>query len=183
MGVCEVMPDIPAVFLDRDGIINRSVVRNGKPYPPASLDELEILPGAVHSLKRIATVGYTLIAVTNQPDVARGTQSREAVEAINTRIMEQLPITEIFTCYHDTKDNCPCRKPKPGLILQGAEKYGIDLANSWMVGDRWKDISAGQAAGLRTVFVDYHYNETYSGPSADFVIEDMVALAEIILQS
>lgn len=177
------MPDIRAVFLDRDGIINRSVVRNGKPYPPASLDELEILPGAVHSLKRVAAAGYILIGVTNQPDVARGTQSHEIVEAINARIIGQLPITEIFTCYHDSKDNCLCRKPKPGLILQGAEKYDIDLANSWMVGDRWKDISAGHAAGLRTVFVDYHYNETYSGPPADVVIEDMVALAEIILYS
>jgi D-glycero-D-manno-heptose 1,7-bisphosphate phosphatase len=175
------MPSLPAVFLDRDGVINRSVVRNGKPYPPASLDEFEILPGAVHSLKLIAAAGYLLIGVTNQPDVARGAQTREAVEAINTRIVKELPVTEIFTCYHDNRDNCACRKPKPGLILQGAEKYGTDMTRSWMVGDRWKDISAGQAAELRTVFVDYHYNEIYSGPSADFIIEDMATLAEIIL--
>jgi D-glycero-D-manno-heptose 1,7-bisphosphate phosphatase len=173
----------PAVFLDRDGVINRPLVRNGKPYPPASLDELEILPGAVHSLKRIAAAGYILIAVTNQPDVARGTQTLEAVEAINTRIVKELPVTEIFTCYHDNKDDCTCRKPKPGLILQGAEKYSTDMTASWMVGDRWKDISAGWAAGLRTVFVDYHYNEMYSGPPADFIIEDVAALAEIVLSS
>lgn len=177
------MPGRPAVFLDRDGVINRSVVRDGKPYPPASLDELEILPGAVHSLKQLASAGYLLIGVTNQPDVARGTQTRKAVEAINTRILSELPVTEIFTCYHDNQDDCPCRKPKPGLIFQGAEKYGVDLAKSWMVGDRWKDIAAGQAAGLKTVFIDYHYNETYNGPSADFIAEDVAVLAKIILHS
>jgi D-glycero-D-manno-heptose 1,7-bisphosphate phosphatase len=174
---------VPAVFLDRDGVINRSVVRDGKPYPPASLEELELIPGAIDSLRKLADAGYLLISVTNQPDVARGSQSREAVEAINSYIKAQLPVSAIFTCYHDNKDNCPCRKPKPGLILQGAQEYDVDLAKSWMVGDRWKDISAGQAAGLRTVFVDYHYKETYSGSPAEFVIEDMAALAEIILHS
>lgn len=177
------MPGRPAVFLDRDGVINRSVVRDGKPYPPASLDELEILPGAVHSLKQLASAGYILIGVTNQPDVARGTQTRKIVEAINIRILSELPVSQIFTCYHDNQDDCQCRKPKPGLIFQGAEKYGVDLTKSWMVGDRWKDISAGQAAGLKTVFIDYHYNETYSGPPADFVAEDVAVLAEIILHS
>lgn len=177
------MPGFPAVFLDRDGVVNRSVVRNGRPYPPTSLEEFEILPGAVISLRRIATAGYILIGITNQPDVARGVQTREFVESINARIMRELPIAEIYTCYHDNKDDCPCRKPKPGLILQGAEKYNIDLMTSWMVGDRWKDISAGQAAGLKTVFVDHHYSEKYNGPFADFIIEDMAALAGIILHS
>lgn len=174
---------VPAVFLDRDGVINRSVVRDGKPYPPASLEELELIPGAIDSLKKLAEAGYLLIGVTNQPDVARGSQSLEMVEAINSHIKMKLPVTAIFTCYHDNQDDCPCRKPKPGLILQGAQEYGVDLTKSWMVGDRWKDISAGQAAGLHTVFVDYHYIETYNGPPAEFVIEDMAALAGIILHS
>lgn len=174
---------VPAVFLDRDGVINRSVVRNGKPFPPASLEEFELIPGAVDSLRKLADAGYLLIGVTNQPDVARGSQSREVVEAINSHIKAELPITDIFTCYHDNKDDCPCRKPKPGLILDAAKEYNVDLAKSWMVGDRWKDISAGQAAGLTTVFVDYRYTETYNGPSADYTIEDMALLAEIILNS
>ncbi len=173
----------PAIFLDRDGIINQAVVRAGKPYPPASLSELELIPGAIDSLKKLADAGYVLIGITNQPDVARGTQTREVVETINSYIKTELPITEIFACYHDNQDDCPCRKPKPGLILEGAKKFDIDLTKSWMVGDRWKDISAGQAAGLRTVFVDYHYDETYSGPSADFIIENMAGLAEIVLKS
>ena len=176
------MNGLSAVFLDRDGIINRAMVRDGKPYPPARLDELEILPGSVTSLSRLADFGYVLIGVTNQPDVARGTQSREMVESFNALIRSKLPIREIFVCYHDNMDNCDCRKPKPGLILQAANKHGLDLSRSWMAGDRWQDIAAGQAVGLKTIFVDYHYAEVYEGASADFTVEDTVYLADIILK-
>ena len=177
------MAGLPAVFLDRDGVINRAVVCDGKPYPPARLEDVEILPGAISSMQRLAERGYVLIGITNQPDVARGTQSKEVVESINAMIQSRLPLREIFVCYHDNMDNCDCRKPKPGLILQAAEKYGLDLSHSWMVGDRWKDIAAGQAAGSKTIFVDYHYTETYKGASADFVVEDTAFIADIILQS
>jgi D-glycero-D-manno-heptose 1,7-bisphosphate phosphatase len=176
------MSGAPAVFLDRDGVINRALVWDGKPYPPARLHEFEILPGSVTSLSRLADFGYILIGVTNQPDVARGTQSREMVESFNALIRSRLPVREIFVCYHDNADNCGCRKPKPGLILQAANKYGLDLSNSWMVGDRWKDIAAGQAVGLKTIFVDYHYAEVYEGNPADFTVEDTVYLADIILE-
>ena len=176
------MNGLPAVFLDRDGVINRAVVMEGKPYPPAGLDELEILPGAVTSLSRLADFGYVLIGVTNQPDVARGTQSRDMVESFNTVIQSKLPIREIFVCYHDNVDNCDCRKPKPGLILQAADKYGLDFSSSWMVGDRWKDIAAGKSVGLKTIFVDDHYAETYQGTPADFTVEDTAYLADIILK-
>lgn len=172
----------PAVFLDRDGIINRAVLRDGKPYPPARTADLELMPGAIASLPKLVDAGYLLIGITNQPDVARGTQSREVVEAINAWIQSRLPISEIFVCYHDEEDNCACRKPKPGLIFRAAEKYALDLSRSWMVGDRWKDIAAGQAAGLRTIFVDYHYRETYQGFPATYHVEDTEFLAEIILK-
>jgi D-glycero-D-manno-heptose 1,7-bisphosphate phosphatase len=171
-----------AVFLDRDGIINRAIVRDGKPYPPDRLEDLEILAGAVTSITRLAASGYILIGVTNQPDVARGTQSRENVELFNTTIQSRLPVSEIFVCYHDNADGCDCRKPKPGLIMQAAEKYEIDLSKSWMVGDRWKDIAAGKTTGLKTIFVDYHYAETFQGSPADFTIEDMGVLADVILK-
>jgi len=176
------MAGLPAVFLDRDGVINRAVVCDGKPYPPARLEDVEILPGAISSIQRLSERGYVLIGITNQPDVARGTQSREVVESINALIQSRLPLREIFVCYHDNRDNCDCRKPKPGLILQAAEKYGLDLSRSWMVGDRWKDITAGQAAGLKTIFVDYHYTETYEGAPADFTVVDTSFLADIILK-
>jgi D-glycero-D-manno-heptose 1,7-bisphosphate phosphatase len=173
---------LPAVFLDRDGIINRAIVRNGKPSPPDRMEELEILPGSAASLPRLANAGYVLIGITNQPDVARGAQSRQTVESFNAVILSRLPVREILVCYHDNHDHCECRKPKPGLILQAAQKYGLDLARSWMIGDRWKDIAAGQAAGLKTVFVDYHYAERHEGIQADFIVEDTSVLAEIILK-
>ncbi len=176
------MSGLPAVFLDRDGIINRAIVRDGRPYPPSRLDDLEILPGSVISLSRLAEFGYVLIGVTNQPDVARGSQSREIIESFNTLIQSKLPVREIFVCYHDNADNCNCRKPKPGLILQAAAKYGLDLSGSWMIGDRWKDIAAGQAVGLKTIFVDYHYAEIYEGNPADFKVEDTAYLADTILK-
>ena len=176
------MAGSPAVFLDRDGILNRAIVREGKPFPPTRVEDVELLPGTVTSLRRLAEAGYILIGITNQPDVARGIQSRETVEAINNWIQFRLPIKEIFVCYHDRADQCACRKPKPGLIFQAAQKYALDLSQSWMVGDRWKDIAAGQAAGLRTVFVDYHYCETYRGFPANYSVEDTASLAEIILK-
>lgn len=172
----------PAVFLDRDGILNRAIVLNGKPYPPSRIDELEIPPGSIISLSRLTDAGYVLIGVTNQPDVARGKQSRQTVELFNSVIQARLPVREIFVCYHDDSDNCNCRKPKPGLILQATKKYGLDLSLSWAVGDRWKDITAGQAVGLKTIFVDYHYSEIYESDPADFIIEDTIELADIILK-
>lgn len=175
------MPGIPTIFLDRDGVVNRAVIRDGKPYPPASVDELVIIPEAVHSLRVLVDAGYLLIGVTNQPDVARGSQKREVVEEINTCILRVLPIREIFVCYHDDIDGCICRKPKPGLIIQGAEKYSSEMATSWMIGDRWKDVAAGKAAGLRTVFVNYNYGEAYKGLPADFSIDSIAALAETVL--
>jgi D-glycero-D-manno-heptose 1,7-bisphosphate phosphatase len=148
-----------AVFLDRDGVINRAVVRDGKPYPPADLSETEILPGVEDALLDLKAANYLLIVITNQPDVARGTTARETVDGINAFLGSRLPIDEFRTCYHDSGDGCDCRKPLPGSILSAAQKYGIDLSASFMVGDRWRDIEAGQNAGCRTIFIDYGYNE------------------------
>jgi len=146
-----------AVFLDRDGVINRALVRDGKPYPPNSADELEILPGVPEALRRLKAAGYALVVVTNQPDIARGTTSMEAVERINVRLREVLPLDEIRMCPHDDADGCACRKPKPGLLLQ---EPAHDMASSAMVGDRWRDIEAGRAAGCgATILIDYGYAE------------------------
>jgi D-glycero-D-manno-heptose 1,7-bisphosphate phosphatase len=146
-----------AVFLDRDGVINRAIVRDGKPYPPASAEELEILPGVPEALQRLRAAGYALIVVTNQPDIARGTTTLAAVEAIAAKLRRELPLDEIRTCPHDNADGCECRKPKPGLLLQAP---GYDMRASAMVGDRWRDIEAGIAAGCgTTILIDYGYDE------------------------
>lgn len=147
----------PAVFLDRDGVINRAVIRAGKPYPPASVEAVDVAPDVAPALARLKAAGYRLVVVTNQPDVARGDQQREIVEAINAWLQARLPIDEFRVCYHDDADACDCRKPKPGLLLREPIH---DLPNSVMVGDRWRDIEAGKRAGVRaTVLVENHAGE------------------------
>ena len=155
--------DTRAVFLDRDGVLNRAIVRDGKPYPPASLAELEIVEGAAGSLARLKKLGFLLLVVTNQPDVARGTQTLAAIQAMHDVMLQTLPLDDFLICPHDDRDGCPCRKPAPGLLIEAQQRYGIDLARSFLVGDRWRDIDAGRAAGCRTVFVDRNYRER--GPS------------------
>jgi D-glycero-D-manno-heptose 1,7-bisphosphate phosphatase len=148
-----------AVFLDRDGVVNRAVVRGGRPYPPSSVAELEIVPDAATALAELKRRRFLLLVVTNQPDVARGTQQRSVVEAIHTALRLRLPIDDFFVCYHDDGDACDCRKPSPGLLLQAATNYSIDLTGSFLIGDRWKDIEAGRGAGCRTVWIDRRYSE------------------------
>lgn len=168
-----------AVFLDRDGVINRAIVRDGKPYPPANIDELEILPGVCEALKILRAANYLLIVVTNQPDVARGTVKKLDVEEINTELFSRLALDEIKTCYHDSNEGCLCRKPHPGAIFEAAEKYNIDLSKSFMVGDRWRDVEAGQRAGCKTFFVNYLYAEQQ--PDApDFIVKSLLEAQKII---
>jgi D-glycero-D-manno-heptose 1,7-bisphosphate phosphatase len=169
-----------AVFLDRDGVINQVVVREGKPYPPAELKDV-VIPDEVRPvLGKLKESGYLLIVVTNQPDVARGMQTRERVEAINRFLRRELPLDDILTCYHDTDSGCHCRKPEPGLILQGARRYHIDLTASFLIGDRWKDIEAGQRAGCRTIFIDYQYNEKRPD-KPDYQVTSLVEAMSIII--
>ena len=150
---------LKAVFLDRDGVINKTHMIDGKPYPPPDLDQLEMIPGVDQAILQLRDRGYVCIVVTNQPDVARGETSKETVESINQFLIQHLAIHEIISCYHDDQENCDCRKPKPGSLITAALKYNIDLSKSFMVGDRWRDIEAGQNAGCRTFFIDYQYSE------------------------
>jgi D-glycero-D-manno-heptose 1,7-bisphosphate phosphatase len=152
-----------AVFFDRDGVLNRAIVRDGKPYPPASAAEMEIVEGAATALARLKQLRFLLLVVTNQPDIARGTQSRAAVDAIHDTMRQVLPIDEFLVCAHDDGEGCQCRKPLPGLMIEAQQRHGIDLDRSFLVGDRWRDVEAGQAAGCRTVFLDFHYRE--KGPA------------------
>ena len=169
-----------AVFLDRDGVINRAFVREGKPYPPATLAELEILPRVQEALKELHAANYLLIVVTNQPDVARGTAKKEDIEQMNAQLSSQLPLDAFKTCYHDSADACLCRKPLPGALLEAAKEYNIDLSKSFMVGDRWRDIEAGQAAGCKTFFINYRYAEQ-KPETPDFIVSSLLEAQQIIL--
>ena len=171
-----------AVFLDRDGVLNCAMVRDGKPYPPATLEELQILPDVWGALMALKAAGLLLIGVTNQPDVARGTLRREVVEAINASLLETLPLHEILVCFHDDEDGCDCRKPRPGLLIQAAARHGIDLASSFMIGDRWKDIEAGRQAGCKTILIDYGYAETGSGGPPDCTVHSLSEAADWIIR-
>jgi D-glycero-D-manno-heptose 1,7-bisphosphate phosphatase len=169
-----------AVFLDRDGVLNRAVIRDGRPYPPATVEDFEVLSGVPEAVKRLHQAGFLLIGATNQPDVARGTQRRDVVEAMNARLLSLMPITAILVCYEDGED-CPRRKPNPGLLLEAAEAFAIDLAASFMVGDRWRDVEAGRRAGCRTVFLDRDYAERRPDPPADHTTGDLPAAVDWIL--
>ncbi len=149
-----------AVFLDRDGVINHAPVRDGKPCSPENVEALKILPGVPEALARLKNAGFLLIVITNQPNVARGIQTRASIEAIHAHLMATMPLDDVRVCYHDDADRCACRKPAPGMILDAAREWEIDLASSFMVGDRWRDIEAGLRAGCRTVFVNHRYRET-----------------------
>jgi D-glycero-D-manno-heptose 1,7-bisphosphate phosphatase len=169
-----------AVFLDRDGVINRPVIRNGRPYPPPDEGALEILPGVENALARLHEAGFHLVVVTNQPDVARGTQTREAIDRMHARLSAALPLDDIRVCLHDDGDGCACRKPKPGLLEDAARQADLSLTDSFMVGDRWRDIEAGQRAGCTTVFIDWGYEERRP-ENPDAVVGSLPEAADWIL--
>ncbi len=171
-----------AVFLDRDGVISRSLVRNGLPFAPTTLNDFEILPEAAAACDRLKRAGFLLVVVTNQPEVGRGTMKQEVVEAMHAKMCRELPIDRVGVCYHPGhgQSHCDCRKPKTGLLVSAAQELNIDRAQSWMVGDRWRDIDCGFAAGCRTVFIDRGYAEALKH-APDFRAKDLAEAAAIIL--
>jgi len=171
-----------AVFLDRDGVINRAVVRDGKPYPPATLAEFELLPGVENTALALRKAGYLIIVVTNQPDVATGVQNRMVVEAMHDRLLNAGLCDYVKACYHIDADDCRCRKPKPGMLLEAAREHQIDLEQSYMVGDRWRDVAAGKAAGCFTFFIDYAYRESCVD-RPDAVVASFEEAGRLILQN
>jgi D-glycero-D-manno-heptose 1,7-bisphosphate phosphatase len=171
-----------AIFLDRDGVMIKAVIKNGKPYPVKTVSEVEIIKGLQEVLLQIKQHNFLLIGITNQPDVARGTQSRENVESINHFLEEQLFLDKMFTCYHDNNDHCECRKPKPGMLLEAANEFNIDLHESFMVGDRWSDIEAGRNAGCQTIFVNYQYAEKQA-EGYNYLVDSPANIKDIIIRS
>lgn len=176
----------PSIFLDRDGTLNLQVIRAGRPYPPQTLDEFKLLPGVPESCARLNSAGFTLVVATNQPDVGRGTQSQVTVEAMHERLCEWVPsIGRIEVAYDaglDPSIPTPRRKPEPGMIHDACAALNLDLSQSWMIGDRWRDIDCGKRAGLKTVFIDFGYAEELNeGP--DFIVKSFVEAADVILSS
>jgi transaldolase len=170
----------PAIFLDRDGTIVRALVRDGRPYPPAGVEDLDVPADVPSALGRLAQAGFALVVVTNQPDVARGARTRASVEAINAALAARLPIAEFRVCYHDDDDRCACRKPKPGLLLQPP---AYDVGRSVLIGDRWRDIEAGRRAGVAaTILIDAGHAEPCDA-EPDLRVRSLGEAADWILAS
>jgi D-glycero-D-manno-heptose 1,7-bisphosphate phosphatase len=171
-----------AVFLDRDGTLNIQVIRNGEPYAPDKLEDFRLFPEVPAACRALKAAGFALVVATNQPDVGRGTQSQAVVEAMHARLQQLVPeIERIEVCYDPGRgEPSRRRKPGPGMLLDAAAALGLDLARSWMVGDRWRDIDCGQRAGVRTVFIDFGYAEKLNTPP-DFTVKSFAEAARIIL--
>lgn len=171
-----------AVFLDRDGVLTRALVRDRKAYAPVTPAEMELDPDAPAALARLKAAGFLLVVATNQPDVARGITRREDVEAMHATLRAALPLDGCFICYHDDQDACGCRKPLPGMLLQAAAEHGIDLSQSYMIGDRWRDIDAGAAAGCRTIWIDRGYDERAPAHMPDARVATLASAADWIVR-
>ena len=172
---------VKTVFLDRDGVLNRMYVVDGTGHPPDNATQLEVYPDVSDALRRLKDAGYLLIVVTNQPDVARGTTSLASVHEINAVLSARFPIEEFVVCPHDDAANCPCRKPKPGMILDAAQRHGVDLTQSFMVGDRWRDVDCGANAGVRTVWIDRGVKERDPDHPPDFTTYSLAGAVDWIL--
>jgi D-glycero-D-manno-heptose 1,7-bisphosphate phosphatase len=170
-----------AVFLDRDGVINKAFVRDGKPYPPSNIEEFELLPGSERAMRALREAGFLVIVVTNQPDVGTGLQRREVVEEMHEHLRKASLCDDVLVCYHTAADQCDCRKPKPGMLTRAARTWAIDLSKSYMVGDRWRDVDAAKAAGCYAFFINYGYREDLR-TRPDAVVASLSEASALILQ-
>ena len=148
-----------AVFFDRDGVLNSAIVRNGKPFSPTSLSEFRIEYGAGKVIEKLKEMNFLTFIISNQPEIARGNLSIQNVLKMNSLLEQRFGITKSYFCPHDDFDNCECRKPKPGMLIQAALEFDLDLTKCFLVGDRWKDIEAGKAAGCKSILLDRGYDE------------------------
>lgn len=172
---------LKAIFLDRDGVLNKVVMRNEVPCPPPDLDALDIYEDAPRALGGLREAGFRLVVVTNQPDVVRGTTPLSTVAAINATLARALPLDSIEMCLHDDAAQCGCRKPQPGMLVNASLRDGIDLSRSYMIGDRWRDVEAGKRAGCTTILLGGGYSEGLKSPPHASV-SSLTAAAEWILQ-
>ena len=166
------------IFLDSDGVLNTAIIKEGKPVAPTSLAEFVIPDEVKPCLDKLKAAGYLLICVTNKPDVERGLMTQETVDSIFHQMRAELPLDDIFICYVENSD---CYKPKPGLLLSAAKKYDIDLRQSYMIGDRWRDVEAGQNAGCKTIWIDRGYAEKKPMPPADLTVKSLTEATQWIL--
>ena len=174
-----------AVFLDRDGVINRVLIRNGMPHPPCHVEEFDVYEDVPEGCARLKAANFLLVVITNQPDVGRGTQSRKAVDAMNLKMRSALPLLDrIEVCYHGGEhygQPCGCRKPSPGLIVRAAAELNIDPKKSYVIGDRWRDVDCARAAGCRAILIQRGYKEVLR-EAPDFTVQNFNEAVSAVLR-
>lgn len=148
-----------AVFLDRDGVVNKVILRDGKPYSPRKIEEFVFNDGVREAVYRLKEAGFKALVVSNQPDLARGEITQNTLDMMTEKLKSEIPIDDIYICPHDDHHQCSCRKPKPGMLIKAAKEWNIALAASFLIGDTWKDIEAGKAAGCKAILLDAPYNQ------------------------
>jgi D-glycero-D-manno-heptose 1,7-bisphosphate phosphatase len=169
-----------AVFLDRDGVLNRATVCEGKPYAPRCLQEFELLADALPATMALRKAGLIIVVVTNQPDVGNGLVHKSVVEEMHDCLRGSVPVDAIKVCYHGQKDNCICRKPRTAMLEEAARELDLDLPGSFMVGDRWSDMEAGKRQGCYTILIDRGYSEALRG-EPDVVVGSLTDAVGVIL--
>jgi D-glycero-D-manno-heptose 1,7-bisphosphate phosphatase len=168
-----------AVFLDRDGVLNKAIIRNGQAYSPRSKEEFILVDGVVDAVAALRSTNFKIFIVTNQPDIARGLLAQADLDWMTEQILSHINVDEILVCPHDDHHGCVCRKPAPGMLIECSRKWRIDLQSSYMVGDGWKDMEAGKKAGCKCILIDAEYNK---GVSADWRANSLVEAIKIILK-
>ena len=169
-----------AIFLDRDGVVNKVIFRNGLPTSPRSLEEFVISDGIRQTARKLKDYGFRIIVVSNQPDLARGEITKGVIDLMAKRMRWEIPIDDVYICPHDDHHQCPCRKPKPGMLIHAASRWKIELSSSFMIGDTWKDMEAGKAAGCKTIILDAPYNQ---GVQCDFRVKSLSEAVELIIKT
>jgi D-glycero-D-manno-heptose 1,7-bisphosphate phosphatase len=168
-----------AIFLDRDGVINHVLYHEGvnKPSSPWKFEEFQLYNGVEKPLEELRKMGFLLLIISNQPDISKGKIEEGMTEKVNKIIFEKLPIQDILICPHEDRHNCNCRKPKPGMIIELSKKWNVDIGKSFLIGDRWKDIEAGENAGCTSILLDKPYNKD---TKAEYRTKDLQSAVELI---
>lgn len=167
-----------AVFFDRDGIINDIVMRDEKVSSPRKLQEFQIRSDFEQFYSYVARQTDLLFVVSNQPDIARKLMRSEDLDEMNALLLSRFSFKEILYCLHDDSHACQCRKPKPGMLLSAMSSYGIQADEAIIIGDSYKDILAGQAAGLKTIYRRDSYNASISC-EPDFVVTKLMEIVDL----
>lgn len=170
-----------AVFLDRDGVINKAIVKDGKPFSPLIVEDLKVDFEVKFALDELRNAGFLLVVITNQPEIARGNLTFEVLDLIHDNICKSVGHLEFYVCPHDNQDLCKCRKPSTGLLDSAAINLRIDLIKSYLIGDRWNDIAAGQRAGCKVYWINRNYDEKQ--PTGEFITVNSLSEAVSLILS